>query len=215
MKPQFGVNSQGAPIDQTPPTTGVHGSGQENENSRKNTMNHKQKQGKHKPSKGTPYGESDSSGKKKGGHLADLPGLNSKKDPDYDFGGFDDFGDGDSDRHGGRVGNAEKYLNEFDNEQKEGFRVEVKKPGSKQQTSSGKKKNKFNKHSHMGNIEDVDDIEEDIPTDRDKDFLGHNLVSNIERSGAGITVSQSLGIDPSVDSLALDEYDHIEVVDVS
>lgn len=28
--------------------------------------------------------------------------------------------------------------------------------------------------------------------------------------GYGITVSQSLGIDPSVDSLALDEYDHIE-----
>ena len=95
-------------------------------------MNHKQKQGKHKPSKGTPYGESDSSGKKKGGHLGDLPGLSSKKDPDYDFGGFDDFGEGDSDRQGGnKISNAEKYLNDFDNEQKEGFKVEVKKPGSK------------------------------------------------------------------------------------
>lgn len=29
----------------------------------------------------------------------------------------------------------------------------------------------------------------------------------------GITVSQSLGIDPSVDSLQLEEYDHIEEVD--
>jgi hypothetical protein len=67
----------------------------------------------------------------------------------------------------------------------------------------------------MGNIEDVDDIEEDIPTDREKDLLGANLISAIEKSGAGITVSQSLGIDPSVDSLALDEYDHIEVVDAS
>ena len=29
----------------------------------------------------------------------------------------------------------------------------------------------------------------------------------------GITVSQSLGIDPSVDSLQLQEYDHVEEVD--
>ena len=29
----------------------------------------------------------------------------------------------------------------------------------------------------------------------------------------GITVSQSLGIDPSVDSLQLEEYDHIEEVE--
>ena len=33
-----------------------------------------------------------------------------------------------------------------------------------------------------------------------------------ESAGHGITVSQSLGVDPSVDSLALDEYDHIEKV---
>jgi len=31
--------------------------------------------------------------------------------------------------------------------------------------------------------------------------------------GFGITVSQSLGIDKSVDSLALDDYDHIEIID--
>lgn len=31
--------------------------------------------------------------------------------------------------------------------------------------------------------------------------------------GYGVTVSQSLGIDKSVDSLALDEYDHIEYVE--
>ena len=32
-------------------------------------------------------------------------------------------------------------------------------------------------------------------------------------SGGGITVSQSLGVDPSVDSLALDDYDHVEAVE--
>jgi len=28
----------------------------------------------------------------------------------------------------------------------------------------------------------------------------------------GITVSQSLGIDPSVDSLAIEDYDYVEIV---
>lgn len=31
--------------------------------------------------------------------------------------------------------------------------------------------------------------------------------------GYGITVSQSLGVDPSVDSLALEDYDHVEAVE--
>lgn len=61
---------------------------------------------------------------------------------------------------------------------------------------------------------DHDDIEEDIATDRDKDMLGADHVVSSLGHQAGITVSQSLGIDPSVDSLALDEYDHIEVVEV-
>jgi len=36
---------------------------------------------------------------------------------------------------------------------------------------------------------------------------------NITESAGGITVSQSLGVDPSVDSLALEDYDHIEPVE--
>jgi hypothetical protein len=58
---------------------------------------------------------------------------------------------------------------------------------------------------------DDDEIEEDIVTERDQEKM-----DKIETSlghQAGITVSQSLGIDPSVDDLALDEYDHIEVVE--
>ncbi len=35
----------------------------------------------------------------------------------------------------------------------------------------------------------------------------------ISESVGGITVSQSLGVDPSVDSLALEDYDHIEPVE--
>ena len=62
---------------------------------------------------------------------------------------------------------------------------------------------------------DDDNIEEEIETDRDRDMLGAGIQENVMSSmghQAGITVSQSLGIDPSVDSLALDEYDHIETV---
>ena len=33
------------------------------------------------------------------------------------------------------------------------------------------------------------------------------------RTNHAITVSQSLGVDPSVDSLALEDYDHIEPVE--
>jgi hypothetical protein len=35
----------------------------------------------------------------------------------------------------------------------------------------------------------------------------------ITESAGGITVSQSLGVDPSVDSLALEDYDYIEPVE--
>ena len=40
-----------------------------------------------------------------------------------------------------------------------------------------------------------------------------NPHKNITESAGGITVSQSLGVDPSVDSLALEDYDHIEPVE--
>lgn len=66
----------------------------------------------------------------------------------------------------------------------------------------------------QANQEEDDEIEEDIPTDREKEpHYQDNIISSLGHQ-AGITVSQSLGIDPSVDSLALDEYDHIEVVEV-
>ena len=89
----------------------------------------------------------------------------------------------------------------------------MKRPNARNPSSSGKKNKKnFSNKFGRSEAEDEDDIEEDIVTERDKDHetkiessLGHQ---------AGITVSQSLGIDPSVDSLALDEYDHIEVVEL-
>ena len=51
------------------------------------------------------------------------------------------------------------------------------------------------------------DIQEDLPAD------DHYEVDPVGASGQGITVSQSLGVDPSVDSLALEDYDHVEPVE--
>ena len=61
-----------------------------------------------------------------------------------------------------------------------------------------------------------DDIEEDLPEQNDPlmDDADLNARSaNVAGSGQGITVSQSLGVDPSVDSLALEDYDHVEPVE--
>ncbi len=59
-------------------------------------------------------------------------------------------------------------------------------------------------------MEDLEEIEEDLPQSEDGDG-GKFLVESMP--GTGIGASQSLGVDPSVDSLALDDYDHIEYVD--
>ena len=120
-----------------------------------------------------------------------------------------------------KYSNAEKYLDELDQEEKEGFRLEVKGPSQNQIKNKGgnnqnnKKKvlfgNKFG-NNKGGRDEYDDEIEEDIQTERDQEKDNKIIESSLGHQ-AGITVSQSLGIDPSVDDLALDEYDHIEVVE--
>ena len=59
--------------------------------------------------------------------------------------------------------------------------------------------------------DDFDEIDEDLPQDDLSDDRFHGAAKIGESHG--ITVSQSLGIDPSVDSLALEDYDHIEPVE--
>ena len=84
-------------------------------------------------------------------------------------------------------------------------------------TSSGKKNKKAFGSRYSQNKdhdeEDEDQIEEDIQTEREKESAYEGKIESSLGHQAGITVSQSLGIDPSVDSLALDDYDHIEVVE--
>ena len=103
---------------------------------------------------------------------------------------------------------ANKMVEEVQREEKSGYKAEI--PTIKQEP----KKNDI--IDTYGDDFDDDDIEEDLPEDN------HLLDSNdnyqqqnqgIGESAGGITVSQSLGVDPSVDSLALDDYDHIEPVE--
>lgn len=69
-----------------------------------------------------------------------------------------------------------------------------------------------------------DDIEEDLPEDNhlldsNDNVGGHNQIKTsgggnaAGQSMGGITASLSLGVDPSVDSLALEDYDHVEPVE--
>lgn len=67
--------------------------------------------------------------------------------------------------------------------------------------------------------DEFEDIPEDLPMHDDMGGLGGDIDDREGLGGmprmsdqVGITVSQSLGIDPSVDSLQLEEYDHIEEV---
>lgn len=62
--------------------------------------------------------------------------------------------------------------------------------------------------------DEFDEIDEDLPQQEDElDNSGEGIRPSKIGESHGITVSQSLGIDPSVDSLALEDYDHIEAVD--
>ena len=80
-------------------------------------------------------------------------------------------------------------MDDFDQEEKEGFKVEVKRPNKKKSApvSSGNRKhskfggNNKGKTFEIDDVEDDNEIEEDIQTDRDKDFglLGDNIQSSL------------------------------------
>lgn len=87
--------------------------------------------------------------------LNDLPNLGGgqkrqeeKQDADFDFGDFEDFDNEESGKfnnqqNNSRFSNAEKYLDDFENEERDGFKVEVQRPNQKKgnaSTTSGKKK---------------------------------------------------------------------------
>lgn len=108
---------------------------------------------------------------------------------------------------------ASNLLEELSREEKSG--LNWKNPQTKQETKP-KPVVESDKASSYGGIadnydDDFDVIESDIQEDLPAD--DHYEVDPVGASGQGITVSQSLGVDPSVDSLALEDYDHVEPVE--
>lgn len=107
---------------------------------------------------------------------------------------------------------AKNMLDEVVKEESQGYKAEI-------QTSTGLKHTKKDKQKNeiIDTYEDEfeDDIEEDLPDDNQILDSNDNMARINPAGGSlgGITVSQSLGVDPSVDSLALEDYDHVEPVE--
>lgn len=164
--------------------------------------------------------------------LNDLPSLGGKKqalpveEESNGFGDFD-FGEDHIGDSGNKLSDAEKRLQDFYKEESEGFNFQgptakaEKKPDKSKAKAQPDKSGKGRPQRRGFKVKidgvedrDEDEIEEEIQTDRDE-FNHVTKVAENSHSGnygTGITVSQSLGVDPSVDSLAIDEYDHIEVI---
>ena len=103
---------------------------------------------------------------------------------------------------------------DFEEEQNKGFKVNVTSTQGKQG-----KGNQFDQYKNQNNQKNdyEEDIEEDIQSDQDNNHLTAKQQATEQSDSArgfGITVSQSLGIDKSVDSVAIDEYDHIESIEM-
>ena len=126
-----------------------------------------------------------------------------------DFNFEDDFEDssekklnkGEAKKGGDKFSKAQKQLMDHDEEETKGYNMRMKGPGKQA-------KSKF----EVFDVVEDDDIVEEIQSDHgDANNMTHKESESAR--GFGITVSQSLGIDKSVDSLAIDEYDHIEEID--
>jgi hypothetical protein len=102
-------------------------------------------------------------------------------------------------------------LEEQKREEKSGYRAEI--PSYQPPGTQKNKKEDDIIETYGDDFEE--EIEEDIPDDNNLGESNENVNphKNITESLGGITVSQSLGVDPSVDSLALEDYDHIEPVE--
>ena len=100
---------------------------------------------------------------------------------------------------------ANSLLDEISREEKSGFKAQIG-----LSSNMGLAENISKKSSENYEDEFEEDIAEDIPMDEEEDT---NVIARAIAESHGITVSASLGIDPSVDSLALEDYDHVEPVD--
>jgi hypothetical protein len=112
-----------------------------------------------------------------------------------------------TDKH---LAKASNLLEELSREEKSGLNWNQQKPAPKKEVEK-EISDKGSSYISDNYQDDFDDIEEDLPV---VDLpLDDDINVGYGASGQGITVSQSLGVDPSVDSLALEDYDHVEPVE--
>ena len=114
-------------------------------------------------------------------------------------------------------------LAELERENESGFQLDDDKFGNKKSGLAGLSAGLDKKSSDEAIGDNYDDdfddeIEEDLPDQHDDlqiedEAAARNQPAMASGSGHGITVSQSLGVDPSVDSLALEDYDYTEPVE--
>jgi len=103
---------------------------------------------------------------------------------------------------------AASLLDDFQAEQKQGFSLQGQKPNRKAIPQA-----QIQARGSEPEIDEDFDYEDDIKEELPDQALESIGKSDYVAGSMGIGVSQSMGIDPSVDSLALDEYDHVEYVE--
>lgn len=144
--------------------------------------------------------------------LNDLPPLTQKRgglepldfNPKEDNNEFSDS----VDKEKKNLDEVDKKLKEFENDS---MKMEVDKASP--DTKAHKFGSKPAKNKPTGGLDDYeddfeDDIIEDLPVE-DFDPVD-NKDKNPEFGESGISASQSMGMDPSVNSLDIEEYDHVE-----
>lgn len=151
-------------------------------------------------------GDSPGQENKKLSSLNDLPPLTQKK------GGLEPLNfnpkeDESITKEKKNLAEVDKKLKEF--EMKDSMKVEMSKssPDKKAQKFGGKQTKP--KAAGFDDYDDdfEDDIAEDLPVE---DFDANDHRDNHEFGESGVSASQSMGIDPSVNSLDIEEYDHVE-----
>ena len=96
-------------------------------------------------------------------------------------------------------------LEDLQQEEKSGYKAEILEPP---------KDKKPVEEIDAYNDDFDEDIEEELPEDNHLlESHGDQQQNRNPGESIGVTMSQSLGVDPSVDSLALEDYDHIEPVE--
>ena len=164
--------------------------------------------------KNSPNVKSPSEGGSQLSSLNDLPSLSQKKTNLVPL----DFNPKESpkeERFGESVDQEKKNLDEVDKKLKEfendGLKMEMDRSSPDKDAMNFEEKDPKPKISD--GLEDYnddfeDDIEEDLPVE---DFdPQESKDKNLEFGESGVSASQSMGMDPSVQSLDIEEYDHIE-----